>query len=94
MTLSLEMDEEGGVEGSCETASPIDGSKLTASVTGTVSGDQVTLSMTFNVESMEVEVELKGTVEGDKMSGTNIIKLPGNEQEEDFEATRKPGGVR
>jgi hypothetical protein len=94
MTLTLQMAEDGGVEGSCETTSPLDGAKLNAEVSGNVSGDQVSLSMTFNVASMEVEVELRGTIEGDEMSGTSTLKLPGNEQESDFKATRKPGGAR
>lgn len=93
-TLTLTMTDDGEVEGSAVTTSPVDGSKLTAEVTGRVSGDEVSLSMTFQVASMEVEVELEGTVEDDRMSGTRTLRLPGNEQHDDFEATRQPGDIR
>ena len=67
---------------------------LCAEVSGSVSGDDVELSMTFSVATMEVEVQMSGTVDGDEMTGTTTVKLPGNEQENDFTATRRPGGVR
>ena len=33
-------------------------------------------------------------LDGDHMHGTSTVKLPGNEQESDFEANRQPGGAQ
>jgi imidazolonepropionase-like amidohydrolase len=92
MTLILTMDDDGAVEGSCAAFNPMDGSALSASVSGRVEGTEVHLAMTFSVEEFEVKVKLDGTLDGDSWSGTTTLELPGNEQENDFEATRQPGG--
>ena len=94
MTLVLTMAEDGSIEGRVTTTSPLDGSELSADVSGQLSGEHVELEMTFNVASMEVEVKMRGHVDGDHMHGTSTVKLPGNEQESDFEANRQPGGAQ
>jgi len=94
MTLVLTMGEDGTLDGTCTTKSPMDGSPLEAEVAGRVSGDAVSLEMTFSVGSFEVDVELEGAVDGDEWTGTSTLNLPGNEQENDFKATREPGGSR
>ena len=94
MTLVLTMDENGAVTGTVTTTSPLDGSELSADVTGQLSGENLALEMKFSVASMQVEVALQGHVDGDHMHGTSTVKLPGNEQESEFEATRQPGGVQ
>ncbi len=94
MTITLEMAEDGSVEGTVVTPSPMDESELTADVAGGLSGTDVTLSMTFSVAGMEVEMSLEGKLEGDAISGTSVLSMAGNEQESAFEAVRKPGGIR
>ena len=47
--------------------------------------------MTFEVADFSVEVEFEGELEGDTMTGTRTLKLPGNEDETRFEAVRTPG---
>ena len=92
MTLTLEMAEDGTVTGDCRTKSPMDGSDLSASVTGRVEGDEVDLSMTFAVGGLSVELELGGEVDGDELEGDSTLKMPGNEMEGSFEAERLPDG--
>jgi hypothetical protein len=44
-----------------------------APVTGTIKGDQVTLTFTVTVEAQEIKVEYVATVEGDAMSGKVVF---------------------
>ena len=37
---------------------------------------------------------VEGEVDGDRMTGTSTLKLPGNEQDSAFVATRQPGGAQ
>ncbi len=94
LTLELEMDEEGDVSGTAKTRSPIDDSPLSATVEGSLGGSHVSLEMTFQVAGMEIDIEVSGELDGDEMTGTLTLGLPGGEQENAFTATRRPGGIR
>lgn len=93
MTFVLEMDKEGAVTGEVKTANPMDGSPLESSVTGTVSGKEFEMEMTFAVDSMQVDVKLKGKWAQGKLKGTRTLRFGGQEQETKFEGTQPDGGV-
>jgi hypothetical protein len=57
-----------------------------APVTGTVEGDEVTLSIEVNAQGQDVKVDYIGTVDGDTISGKVIF---GSYGEGTFEGTRE-----
>ncbi len=93
MAFVLEMDKAGAVTGSVKTANPMDGSPLESTVTGTVSGKDFELEMTFAVDSMQVDVKLKGKWMQGKLKGTRTLRFGGQEQESKFVGTQPDGGV-
>lgn len=57
-----------------------------APVTGTIKGDQVTLTFAVSVEGQEMKIEYAGTVEGDAMAGKVVF---GGFGEGTFKGTRQ-----
>jgi hypothetical protein len=56
-----------------------------APVTGTIKGNQVTLSFTVSAQGQEMKIDYVGTVEGDAMTGKVVF---GNFGEGTFKGTR------
>jgi len=94
MTMTLEMSEEGEVSGSIKAKNPMDQSDMTADVSGTVSGTDVSLNLSFDVGGMSVKVEMTGTIDGDTMTGDTEIEFPGGSQSAKFKGTREPQSAR
>ena len=84
------MDESGKVSGTVTTENPMDNSTIHADVTGKVSGEEVNLDMTFAIGDFTVAFELSGKLKGDTISGRSTLRMPGNEEENRFEAVRQP----
>lgn len=90
MTLTLRMDEEGAVTGDAAAVNPMDGSSLTGSVKGRVSGTSVRLETSFTVGPMTVAVEMEGAWKDGAFTGTTTIDLGGQQEESKFEAAKTP----
>ncbi|MEE8469110.1 MAG: amidohydrolase family protein, partial [Planctomycetota bacterium] len=90
LQLTLKMDESGKVTGTVTTENPMDQSTIHADVTGKVAGKEVNLEMTFAIGDFTVAFELKGKLKGDTISGKSTLRMPGNEEENRFEAKRQP----
>lgn len=90
MQLTLKMKKSGRVTGTAKTRSPMDDSELFGEVKGTVSGEDLSLEVTFAVGGFSVKLELDGEIDGDAIEGDSTINMPGNREESKFEAARLP----
>lgn len=92
-TLILEMDEDGTVNGKLQRINPMDGSEIEAEVSGQVSGKEATLEATFSVGDFDIDVTLRGDVDGDAMKGDSTMRMPWAEEAMtgSFAAEREPG---
>ena len=71
--LTLEMAEDGSVEGVLIQANPMDQSTMTIDVTGAVVGTTLELSGSFAIGDTEVEFTYELEIEGDELSGEVTI---------------------
>ncbi|MFT7680152.1 MAG: imidazolonepropionase-like amidohydrolase [Planctomycetota bacterium] len=90
MTLTISMDEDGVISGKVAATNPMDGSAISADVSGTVSGKSFEIKMTFVVGGMQVDLVLDGKLKSGSLSGSQTLRFGGQEQESRFEGERKP----
>ncbi|MCB9914619.1 MAG: amidohydrolase family protein [Planctomycetes bacterium] len=85
--LVLVMDEAGAVTGTLSFTPP-DGSEVSATLEGTVSGADFSLQTQLDLEGFAAEMRIEGTLSGDEMSGDATWKYSGGEETQAFRGTR------
>ncbi len=94
-TALLRMTPEGEVTGTLSRKNPMGAGRLTADLSGHVSGRTMELEGGFDLGEMAIEFTMTGDIEGDSWSGDNAVRGPFGEVSRTFEATRDPeGGAR
>ena len=90
--LELTMDEEGAVSGTLRMASPMGGDDVEAPVSGSVSGDELELSMTIEFGEFSIDATMAGTIDGDSLEGETTYTIPGMDESptSEFQGTRTP----
>ncbi len=87
----LSMDENGKVTGTFTMDNPMEsGTTLTSTVSGEVSGTNLTLSGSLDFGGNDVEFQIDCEINGLKMSGTNTIIAPWGEEEMEISGTQTP----
>jgi len=89
--LELTMAEDGTVTGVAKYNAP-NGDDFEINMTGTVSGDRLSLSATTQVEGFPVEVTVDAQIVGDLMTGKTIWKTAGGSEANEFRGDRRPKG--
>lgn len=89
--VDLRMSEDGAVEGQVMVESPLDGSELSTSIEGRVSGRQLKLSASFTVGDFDIELKLEVEVDGDSVSGEVTFVTPWGDQDSKLTGARQPG---
>ena len=69
VTLTLEMSEDGTVEGEHQSENPMDDSELITDVTGYVSGNELVLDATLEFASFSMDLGYELTIEDEALSG-------------------------
>jgi len=88
--LVLEMDEQGGVDGTLTVDNPMDGSKISAEVDGQVSEAELEFEVTLAFGDFEIGSTFTGTLDGERIQGEASFRMPGGEEP----MTRKFHGQR
>ncbi len=83
--LTLEQSPDGSVSGTAISAETGE-----AQVSGSVSGNALSFTLHIDAGGQQIEVEVEGVVEGDRMTGSGDSPFGAFE----FTAVKNPGGVR
>ena len=89
-TLELKMEKDGTITGSLSMPSPMSEDTLESEVTGTLSGQTVSLSAQFNMGGMLIDMDFEGTIDGLDVSGSNTVSGPWGEDVSSFTGTQTP----
>ena len=90
MTATLEMSEEGVVTGTLTSTNPMDDSENEMDCSGSVSGNELSLEASMSFGEFEMDVELKGEIEGDEFTGELLFKSPRGEFSRSATGARDP----
>jgi imidazolonepropionase-like amidohydrolase len=93
-TADLEMTSDGRVQGTIEYINPGETRRMTGRFEGRVSGADIELRGKVTIGMFETEVEVKGRIEEDEMSGDMIWKWSEGADATTFSARRQPEDVR
>ena len=90
--LTLEMDEQGAVEGTIAVESPMGGGRIEADVSGTLDGDELELAFTLAFGEFKIDTTLTATLEGDTLEGETEFFMPGADEpmSQSFTGKREP----
>jgi hypothetical protein len=95
--LTLSMEEDGTLGGTYAVVLP-DGTEESSKVEGSLSGTELTLRGSFELQGETATFTLEATVAGDTLAGGGEIEFPGEEEAEpvriEFTGTRGPGSAR
>jgi hypothetical protein len=91
-TAELEMHADGRVRGTIEYMNPGEVQRMIGQFEGRVSGDALELRGKVRIGMFETEVDVKGRIEGDKMTGDMVWKWSGGADATAFTARREPKG--
>lgn len=91
-TLTLEMEAGGSVSGTFEFADPMGSGRVEAEVEGAVSGDQLELECTVEMQEFRIESTLTATIAGEELEGESAFQPPGSDAmvRRTFRAVRRP----
>ncbi|MEO2162312.1 MAG: hypothetical protein ABGY29_07265 [bacterium] len=89
-SMTLTMDEEGGIKGTALLSETLGEDEQKASVVGSVSGHDVELTFTMDMGDSQAEIVVECELKGDSLKGTGNLNVAGHEMELEVNGKRTP----